>query len=131
VYSHDERVDCICCDPQVFELCPWIVHVIAACPPKKQQLAKSCRPNSFEQCVDATCKTPSVYAGIPIKLMHEATGHVVTVELKSGEIYRGELVDAEDNWNCQLKDVTATGRDGRVAQLEHIFVRGRCVVAAI
>lgn len=62
--------------------------------------------------------------GIPIKLMHEAEGHVVTVELKGGEIYRGELFDAEDNWNCQLKDVTATGKDGRVSQLDHIFVRG-------
>lgn len=65
--------------------------------------------------------------GVPIKLMHEAEGHVITVELKGGEMYRGELFDAEDNWNCQLKDVTATGRDGRVSQLDHIFVRGRCV----
>ncbi len=64
--------------------------------------------------------------GIPVKLLHEGEGHVVTVELKSGEIYRGELFDAEDNWNLQLKDVTATGRDGRVTQLDHIFVRGRC-----
>jgi small nuclear ribonucleoprotein D3 len=62
--------------------------------------------------------------GIPIKLMHEAEGHVVTVELKSGETYRGELFEAEDNWNVQLKDVTATARDGRVSQLEHIFIRG-------
>lgn len=65
--------------------------------------------------------------GVPIKLMHEAEGHVVTVELKSGELYRGELHDAEDNWNCQLRDVTATARDGKVSQLDHVFVRGRCV----
>lgn len=56
--------------------------------------------------------------------MHEAEGHVVTVELKTGELYRGELFEAEDNWNCQLKDVTATAKDGRVSQLEHIFIRG-------
>ena len=62
--------------------------------------------------------------GIPIKLLHEAEGHVVTVELKTGELYRGELHEAEDNWNVQLKDVTATGRDGRVTQLDHIFIRG-------
>ena len=90
--------------------------------------------------------------GIPIKLMHEAEGHVVTVrtnhqlslmlarllctykehsaiimvhrlpqlaltlnchsqaELKSGESYRGELFEAEDNWNVQLKNVTATAK---------------------
>ena len=62
--------------------------------------------------------------GIPIKLLHEAEGHVITVELKSGEMYRGELFEAEDNMNVQLKDVTATGRDGRVTQLAHIFIRG-------
>lgn len=72
-----------------------------------------------------TMATSQKGVGIPIKLMHEAEGHVITVELKSGEMYRGELFDAEDNWNCQLKDVTATGRDGRVTQLDHIFVRGR------
>ena len=61
--------------------------------------------------------------GIPIKLLHESEGHVVTVphtstpaitvsqvELKSGETYRGDLYDAEDNWNVQLTDVTATAR---------------------
>ena len=32
------------------------------------------------------------------------------VELKTGETYRGELNEAEDNWNCQLKNVTATAR---------------------
>jgi small nuclear ribonucleoprotein D3 len=62
--------------------------------------------------------------GIPVKLLHEAEGHVVTVELKSGEMYRGQLHMAEDNWNCQLKDVSATGRDGRVTQLAHIYIRG-------
>ena len=31
-------------------------------------------------------------------------------ELKSGESYRGELFEAEDNWNVQLKDVTATAK---------------------
>jgi small nuclear ribonucleoprotein (snRNP)-like protein len=32
------------------------------------------------------------------------------VELKTGQTYRGELHDAEDNWNCQLKNVTFTER---------------------
>lgn len=34
------------------------------------------------------------------------------VELKTGQTYRGELHEAEDNWNCQLKNVTATERVG-------------------
>ena len=46
------------------------------------------------------------------------------VELKSGETYRGDLKEAEDNWNCQLANVTATSRDGRVTQIERVYIRG-------
>ena len=42
--------------------------------------------------------------GVPIKLLHEGEGHVVTVSMKTGEFYRGELVEAEDTKNCQMKD---------------------------
>ena len=31
--------------------------------------------------------------GIPVKLIHEAVGHVITVELKGGASYRGTLYD--------------------------------------
>uniref|UniRef100_A0ACD5TWB0 Uncharacterized protein n=1 Tax=Avena sativa TaxID=4498 RepID=A0ACD5TWB0_AVESA len=62
--------------------------------------------------------------GIPVKLLHEAAGHVVTVELKTGEVYRGSMIDCEDNWNCQLENPTFTAKDGRVTQLEHVFIRG-------
>ena len=122
--------------------------------------------------------------GIPVKLLHEAEGHTVTVrtlatnprdvrtpsplarapravsriemralenlvqagavptrppiapltpsplplppqiELKTGETYRGTLLESEDNWNCQLQGITHTGRDGRVNQLEHAYIRG-------
>lgn len=48
----------------------------------------------------------------------------VQVELKSGEMYRGELHEAEDNWNVQLSNVTCTARDGKVSHVEHIFIRG-------
>ncbi|KAM0942113.1 putative like-Sm (LSM) domain containing protein, LSm4/SmD1/SmD3 [Dioscorea sansibarensis] len=64
--------------------------------------------------------------GIPVKLLHEAAGHIVTVELKSGELYRGSMIECEDNWNCQLENITFTARffDGKVSQLEHVFIRG-------
>jgi small nuclear ribonucleoprotein D3 len=48
--------------------------------------------------------------GIPVKLLHEASGHVVTVELKSGELYRGNMIECEDNWNCQLESITYTAK---------------------
>ncbi|MBA0807957.1 hypothetical protein Gohar_023729 [Gossypium harknessii] len=65
--------------------------------------------------------------GIPVKLLHEGSGHVVTVELKSGELYRGSMIECEDNWNCQLDNITFTAKDGKVSQHEHVFIRGNKV----
>eukprot|EP00088_Acartia_fossae_P034188 TRINITY_DN3505_c0_g1_i5.p1 TRINITY_DN3505_c0_g1~~TRINITY_DN3505_c0_g1_i5.p1 ORF type:complete len:157 (-),score=66.18 TRINITY_DN3505_c0_g1_i5:359-829(-) len=62
--------------------------------------------------------------GVPIKVLHEAEGHIVTIETTTGEIYRGKLLEAEDNMNSQMSSVTVTYRDGRVAQLENIYIRG-------
>jgi len=62
--------------------------------------------------------------GIPIKVFHEAKGLVVTLELKTGEVYRGTLGDTEDNMNCQMTNITYTARDGRVASLEQVYIRG-------
>merc|ERR1712013_28543 len=56
--------------------------------------------------------------------MNEAEGHIVTVETTTGEVYRGKLIEAEDNMNSQMASVTVTYRDGRVAQLENIYIRG-------
>ena len=63
-------------------------------------------------------------AGIPIKLLHEGEGNPVTVELKTGEVYRGFLLSAEDNMSCQLSKVTLTHKDGRISKLEHVYLRG-------
>ncbi|ORX59537.1 Sm-like ribonucleo protein [Hesseltinella vesiculosa] len=65
--------------------------------------------------------------GVPIKLLHEAQGHVVTLELKTGQLYRGKLLDAEDNMNIQLREITVTARDGRVSQLDQVYIRGSSV----
>lgn len=40
--------------------------------------------------------------GVPVKLLHEAQGHIVTVELKTGGVYRGKLLEIEDNMNCTV-----------------------------
>ena len=42
--------------------------------------------------------------GVPIKLLHEAESHIVTVEMKNGEAYRGLLEEAEDTMNCKLTE---------------------------
>jgi len=62
--------------------------------------------------------------GVPIKILHEAEGHIITLETTTGEVYRGKLIEAEDNMNCQMQDITLTLRDGRTQTLENVFVRG-------
>ncbi len=42
----------------------------------------------------------------------------------TGEVYRGRLIEAEDNMNCQMSSVAVTYRDGKVANLENIYIRG-------
>jgi small nuclear ribonucleoprotein D3 len=46
------------------------------------------------------------------------------LELKTGEIYRGQLLEAEDNMNCQMQGITRTGGDGRVTSIERCYIRG-------
>jgi small nuclear ribonucleoprotein D3 len=58
----------------------------------------------------------SASVGAPVKLLHEAEGHPVTVELRNGELYRGMLEVVEDTMNCQLRSVVHTARDGRVTR---------------
>lgn len=62
--------------------------------------------------------------GVPIKILHEAHGLHVTVELQTGQLYRGRLVSIEDNMNVQLKEVTMTSRDGQQTAMDHVFLRG-------
>ena len=62
--------------------------------------------------------------GVPIKLIHESTGHVISVEMKNNNVYRGKLIEAEDTLNLQLRDVIMTAHDGRVTQLDQIYIRG-------
>ncbi|XP_040934465.1 small nuclear ribonucleoprotein SmD3b [Gossypium hirsutum] len=92
--------------------------------------------------------------GIPVKLLHEASGHVVTVELKSGELYRGSMVECEITgiassrtsptplklslrilgkrwmsfWGLKIEYVSQqfliAKLRWKISQLEHVFIRG-------
>ena len=62
--------------------------------------------------------------GVPIKLLHEAEQHVITVEVKSGELLRGYLTEAEDTMNMRMDDVTVTKPDGQQFHLRQCFIRG-------
>ena len=65
--------------------------------------------------------------GVPIQLLFEAEGMKITVELKSGEIYRGLLVSAEESMNVALKEVLRTARNGQVSKLSTVYLRGKSI----
>jgi small nuclear ribonucleoprotein D3 len=65
--------------------------------------------------------------GIPIKLLFEAEGMKITVELKSGDIYRGLLLGAEDTMNVSLSEVLRTSRVGQVTKLPNVYLRGSSI----
>ena len=62
--------------------------------------------------------------GAPVKLLYEAKHHVVTVEMKSGEMFSGYLADAEDTMNVRLDDVTMFSKDGKSMPVEQVYLRG-------
>mmetsp|Transcript_1555 Transcript_1555/g.1489 ORF Transcript_1555/g.1489 Transcript_1555/m.1489 type:complete len:113 (-) Transcript_1555:186-524(-) len=66
-------------------------------------------------------------AGIPVKLLYEAEGMKVTIEMKNGEIYRGMLITAEDTMNMTLSDVVRTARNGQVSKCPSVYLRGGSV----
>ena len=41
--------------------------------------------------------------GIPVILLHDAEGGIITVELKNGDVYRGFLEECQDNMNCTMR----------------------------
>jgi len=64
------------------------------------------------------------FVGIPVKIIHEAIGHTVTVELTDGQRYRGHLMHLEDNLNCMLDGVSVLQDDGRVWTMDQVYLRG-------
>lgn len=65
--------------------------------------------------------------GIPIKLLFEAEGMKITVEMKNGEIYRGLLLGAEDTMNVSLSEVLRTSRTGQISKLSSMYLRGSSI----
>jgi len=65
--------------------------------------------------------------GVPIKLLYEAEGMKISIELKSGEIYRGLLLGAEDTMNVSLSEVLRTARNGKISKLPNVYLRGSSI----
>ncbi|EUB64683.1 Small nuclear ribonucleoprotein Sm D3 [Echinococcus granulosus] len=62
--------------------------------------------------------------GVPIKVLHDAEGHVITLETINGEVFRGKLIEAEDNMNVHMQEIIMTARDGKTSSLQHVYIRG-------
>jgi small nuclear ribonucleoprotein D3 len=65
--------------------------------------------------------------GIPIKLLYEAEGMKITVEMKNGEIYRGLLLGAEDTMNVSLSEVLRTAQNGKISKMPNVYLRGSSI----
>ena len=74
----------------------------------------------------------AVATSVPVKLLHEAEGHDITIELKSGELYRGRLLASEETMNVQLSSVVHQARDGRVTRqvAELVRAEGQLIATA-
>ena len=62
--------------------------------------------------------------GIPTILLHDGEGTIVTIEMKSGDSYRGFLDMSEDNMNCLMKDSIRTDNKGNTSHCDHVYLRG-------
>ena len=76
-------------------------------------------------------RSSSSNVGVPVKLLYEAEGMKITVELKNGEVYRGLLVSAEgETMNVSLTDVLQTSTNGKVRKLPSssaIYLKGTSI----
>ncbi|RRT53152.1 hypothetical protein B296_00012956, partial [Ensete ventricosum] len=62
--------------------------------------------------------------GIPVKPLHETARPVVRVELTSGLLYRGNMIECEDIWNCRLGNIICAAKVlffNSATPLDHLF----------
>eukprot|EP00566_Odontella_aurita_P022372 CAMPEP_0113544670 /NCGR_PEP_ID=MMETSP0015_2-20120614/10835_1 /TAXON_ID=2838 /ORGANISM="Odontella" /LENGTH=132 /DNA_ID=CAMNT_0000444951 /DNA_START=179 /DNA_END=573 /DNA_ORIENTATION=- /assembly_acc=CAM_ASM_000160 len=66
--------------------------------------------------------------GIPIVLLHDAEGGIVTVETRKGEIVRGMLFEAEDMMNLYIKNAIVHDENGTKRKVDQMYLRGPEIV---
>lgn len=65
---------------------------------------------------------------MPIKLLHECEGHIISIETVAGEIFRGQLKNAEDTMNVHMEQVQYVSRKGQKRRLNNVYIRGSKIV---
>ena len=67
----------------------------------------------------------SIYSvGVPSKLLKEFKDRRITVEVSSGEVYKGIVHETEENLSVSLGDVKATLVSGRVVKMDEVYIKG-------
>jgi len=71
--------------------------------------------------------------GIPIVLLHDAEGAVVTVETVDGELIRGLLFEAEDMMNLYLKKAVIINQKEpeKSTTVDQVYIRGSRILYII
>jgi len=69
--------------------------------------------------------------GIPIVLLHDCEGAVISVETKNGEIIRGLLFEAEDMMNLYIKNAIVWNVHGVKRKVDQLYLRGREIMFII
>ncbi|ORC93795.1 small nuclear ribonucleoprotein SmD3 [Trypanosoma theileri] len=65
---------------------------------------------------------------IPLKVLFDAIGTTITLEVSNGELYTGTLSEIQDNMNVLLTSAKKTTKSGRTVELKSVFVRGSTIV---
>eukprot|EP00568_Trieres_chinensis_P007563 CAMPEP_0183293670 /NCGR_PEP_ID=MMETSP0160_2-20130417/2271_1 /TAXON_ID=2839 ORGANISM="Odontella Sinensis, Strain Grunow 1884" /NCGR_SAMPLE_ID=MMETSP0160_2 /ASSEMBLY_ACC=CAM_ASM_000250 /LENGTH=131 /DNA_ID=CAMNT_0025454825 /DNA_START=161 /DNA_END=553 /DNA_ORIENTATION=+ len=69
--------------------------------------------------------------GIPIVLLHDAEGSVVSIETRKGELIRGILHEAEDMMNLYLQKANVLDERGNERYVPQLYVRGPEIVFVV
>ncbi|CCW59844.1 unnamed protein product [Phytomonas sp. EM1] len=65
---------------------------------------------------------------IPLKVLYDAIGTKVSLELANGEVYSGTLTELQDTMNVLLVDATKVSKSGKKTTMKSVFLRGSNVV---
>lgn len=63
---------------------------------------------------------------VPLKLLHEAQGFIVTIETSNGDMYKGRMKEVDDYMNVVLDEVTVTSPGSCLPRKEAI-IRGSSI----
>jgi small nuclear ribonucleoprotein D3 len=100
-------------------------------PPHKAQLDPTTTINKQLQARFTMSVVGNNRVGIPIVLLHDAEGAVITVETQKGELIRGLLFEAEDMMNLYIKNAIVTDVNGVKRKTNQVYLRGPEIVFII